>query len=86
MRRSVDKYDEIAKTVGRETCVPCDCGQCVKYIAQALRESAAQALRDRDSQWYAAMKWAGIGGLMRSKVNMRVVAAALRSTDGKEEK
>jgi hypothetical protein len=42
-------------------------------VARFLAARDAETIRHRDSVWYDSMKWAGIGGLMRVKVQNRVV-------------
>lgn len=37
-------------------------------LADALREAVSES----DSEWLAALKWAGIGGLMRAKILTRL--------------
>ena len=49
----------------------------IAYLLAALR----RAKHERDGIWYDAMKWAGLGGLMRSKINMRVVSKAAAERD-----
>lgn len=61
-------------------------------IADALKKCAKEARREaevtRDAQWYDAMKWAGIGGLMRVKVQRKMQDTAesvkSRASESKE--
>lgn len=47
------------------------------HVAESVAAFGEELYREgqnnSDSLWYDAMKWAGLDGLMRSKINMRVV-------------
>lgn len=48
-------------------------GEVIDDIVAFGEELYREGQNNSDSLWYDAMKWAGLDGLMRSKINMRVV-------------